>query len=88
MTYKTFARVPSHSGPACEFKIVNQTKETVKIIWINFSSQDEPRPDLAPGKSWVCKSFIGHRWQARIGDRPVGFYVVEPGFNWIIKDPE
>ena len=49
---------------------------------------DEPRPDLAPGKSWVCGSFIGHRWEARIGDRPVGFYVVEPGFNWIVKDPE
>ena len=57
--------------------------------WVNWETfLAEPRPDLAPGKSWVCKSFIGHRWEARIGDRPVGFYVVEPGFNWIIKDPE
>jgi hypothetical protein len=52
------------------------------------SSKDQPRPDLAAGKSWVCQSFIGHRWEARIGERPVGFYVVEPGFNWIVKDPE
>ena len=88
VTFKSFARVPSYSGPPCSFKVINQTKETLKIIWIGMSSKDQPRPDLAPGKSWVCGSFIGHRWEARIGDRPVGFYVVEPGFNWIVKDPE
>jgi hypothetical protein len=88
VTFKSFARVPSYSGLPCSFKVINQTKETLKIIWIGMSSKDQPRPDLAAGKSWVCQSFIGHRWEARIGDRPVGFYVVEPGFNWIVKDPE
>ena len=88
MVIKEHQRVPSVTGPQCEFKVTNGTKKNVKIIWIGLNSEDVPRPELAPGKSWVCRSYVGHRWEARTDGRRVGFFVVEPGFNWLVMGGE
>ena len=85
---KEHGRLPSITGPVCEFKLTNRTKKNIKITWIGLNSEDVPRPDRAPGKSWVCRSYIGHRWEARTDGRRVGFFVVEPGFDWVVEDGE
>jgi len=88
VTFKEHERIPSVTGPQCEFKVTNGTKKNVKIFWIGLNSEDVPRPELAPGKSWVCRSYVGHRWEARTDGHRVGFFVVEPGFNWLVNGGE
>jgi hypothetical protein len=80
-------RIPSHSGtPACDFNVINKTGKDLKIVWISFNSEYTPYPDLAADESSVRKSYVGHRWEAQIDGRRVGFYVVEPGLEWVVTD--
>ena len=88
VAFKENKRLPSISGPVCEFKVTNKTKKTIKLIWVGMKAQDVPRPDLVPGQSWVCRSYVGHRWEARVDGRRVGFYVVEPGFDWDVENEQ
>ena len=88
VAFKENRRLPSTSGPVCEFKVTNKTKKTIKLIWVGMKAEDVPRPDLVPGESWVCRSYVGHRWEARVDGRRVGFYVVEPGFDWDVQNEQ
>ena len=88
VAFKENKRLPSISGPVCEFKVTNKTKKTIKLIWGGMKAEDVPRPDLVPGQSWVCRSYVGHRWEARVDGRRVGFYVVEPGFDWDVENEQ
>ena len=88
VAFKENRRLPSISGPVCEFKVTNKTKKTIKLIWVGMKAEDVPRPDLVPGQSWVCRSYVGHRWEARVDGHRVSFYVVEPGFDWDVENEQ
>ncbi len=81
--------IPSHSGtPVCAFNVINKTGKDLNIIWIGFDSKPVDYDDLAAGEISVRDSYVGHRWEARIkGEgRRVGFYIVEPGLDWVVTD--
>ena len=87
--FEMHERIPSHSGtPACDFNVINKTGKDLKIVWISFNSEYTGYPDLAAGESSVRESYVGHRWEAQTDGRRVGFYVVEPGLDWVVTDEE
>ena len=85
--FEEHERIPSHSGtPLCDFKVINKTDKLLKIIWIGFDSTYTPYPDLGSRETSIRKSYVGHRWEAQLDGRRIGFYVVEPGLDWIVED--
>ena len=88
VAFKENKRLPSITGAVCEFKVTNKTNKKINLIWVGMKAEDVPRPDLVPGQSWVCRSYVGHRWEARVDGRRVSFYVVEPGFDWDVENEQ
>ena len=87
IAFEEHERIPSHSGtPTCDFKVINKTDKLLKIIWIGFDSVYTPYPDLGARETSIRKSYVGHRWEAQLDGRRLGFYVVEPGLEWVITD--
>ncbi|MEC9348283.1 MAG: hypothetical protein VX387_01080, partial [Planctomycetota bacterium] len=87
IAFEEHERIPSHSGtPTCDFKVINKTDKLLKIIWIGFDSVYTPYPDLGARETSIRKSYVGHRWEAQFDGRRLGFYVVEPGLEWVITD--
>lgn len=79
--------IPSHSGtPMCSFNMINKTGKNLTVTWVGFDSKPVGYPDLAAGESSIRASYVGHRWEAQIDGRRVGFYVVEPGLDWVVTD--
>ncbi len=79
--------IASHSGtPMCSYNMINKTGKNLTVTWVGFDSKPVGYPDLAAGESSIRASYVGHRWEARIDGRRVGFYVVEPGLDWIVMD--
>jgi len=46
------------------------------------------KEEVTAGKSRICRSCVGHRWEARTDGHRVSFFLVEPGFDWIVQDRE
>src|SRR6267142_1545088 len=43
-------------------KLVNRSRKTVKLHWINYDGKREPYATLAPGKSYEAQTFLTHAW--------------------------
>lgn len=74
----------STAGDGTHFTIRNLRKEPVEVFWVNGDVLAKYH-DLAPGQELVQHSYIGHRWVARVGDRIVSRYTVDPtAMDWVV----
>lgn len=59
--------------------IKNLLDQPVTLYWVSGPEQFVRYQTIEPGKTVVQPTFLGHSWEARVGDRAVSHYTAEPG---------